>query len=287
MSISEFIAADLRTRIQSGDRLPESLTLQALAKHYSVSMMPVRTAVSVLIEEKIIRKGANGRLGIVPVAEKLRIPRATPPPDWKTILQEDAIREGLRGQTRKWKISDTAERYGIGRALVQSIFQRLAGMGILEHVPRCGWRACPFREEDLDAYLKIRVLLELKALDMCLDQIEPEVIRRIRDGNQTGSTATPPSIDNSLHHYWVDLSGNRYIQEFFARHGAYYVALYDYAVIGDSQLSKIAHQHRLILSAVLERNRRVAKGCLAEDIESLRPLLLETIRQLNLPAARS
>ena len=281
MSISEFIASDLRAKIQSGKTLPANLTLLGLAKHYAVSMMPVRTALSELIEEKIICKSPNGRLTIPSAVDASEIPQATPPPDWITIVKKDAIHESLEGLSRKWKISETAERYGIGRAVVQSIFHRLSGMGVLEHAPRRGWRVHPFREKDLDAYLEIRVLLELKALDSCRDQLDANDIRRIRDGNQTGEIDTPPTIDNTLHRYWVDRSGNRYIQDFFDRHAAYYTALYDYAAIGDHQLAEIARQHRLILSAVLERKWRVARNALAEDIESLRPMLLEAIRSIG------
>jgi len=286
MNISEFIATDLRARIQSGDALTENLTLPGLAKHYSVSMMPVRMAVTVLIEDDIVHKEPNGRLTIPATVRWKPVEPATRPPDWTAIVQQDAVRESLLGESRKWKINETAEQYGIGRAMVQSIFQRLAGMGILEHEPRCGWRVRPFREEDLDAYLDVRVVLELKAFDSCRERLEPVALRRIHDANRSGRGSTKPLIDNSLHQYWVDLSGNRYVQDFFARHGAYYTALYEYAAIDDRLLAKIARQHRAILSAALGRKWRIARDALAEDIESLRPILLETIRTLGVAKNR-
>lgn len=285
MTISEFIAKDLCGRIRSGDALPENLTLPGLAQFYSVSLTPVRTAVAELIEDDIIRKEPNGRLAIPTSVRRAPVePPVEPaerPPDWTSIVQQDAIRESLRGESQKWKINETAERYGIGRAVVQSIFQRLAGMGILEHEPRCGWRVRPFHEDDLDAYLEVRVLLELKTLDSCRGQLEPDVLQRIREGNLPGRGTTESLIDNSLHQYWVGLSGNRYVQDFFERHGAYYTALYEYAEIGGRQLAKIASLHRQILAALLERKWRVARESLVEDIESLRPILLETIRNLG------
>jgi DNA-binding GntR family transcriptional regulator len=281
MTISEFIVKDLRGRIQSRDALPERLTLPGLAQLYSVSLTPVRTAVAELIEDDIIRKQPNGRLAIPTSVRRTTVEPAERPPDWPSIVHQDAIRESLRGESQKWKINETADRYGIGRGLVQSIFQRLAGMGILEHEPRCGWRVRPFREDDLDAYLEVRVLLELKALDSCRGQLERDVLQRIREGNRPGRGATEPLIDNSLHQYWVGLSGNRYVQDFFERHSAYYTALYEYAAIGGRQLAKIASLHRAILSALLERKWRVARDHLVEDIESLRPILLETIRTLG------
>jgi len=281
MNISEFIATDLRARIQSRESVPESLTLPGLAKHYSVSMMPVRMAVTVLIEDDIIRKKPNGRLTIPATVSQNSVAPATRPPDWTSIVQQDAVRASLRGESRKWKINETAEHYGIGRAMVQSIFQRLAGMGILAHEPRCGWRVHPFREEDLDAYLDVRVLLELKAFDVCRERLESETLRSIYAANCSGGGTAKPLIDNSLHQYWVDLSENCYIQDFFKRHGAYYTAVYEYAAIDDYQLADIARQHRVILSAALSRKWRIARDALAEDIESLRPILLETIRTLR------
>ena len=127
MTISEFIAKDLRGRIRSGDALPENLTLPGLAQFYSVSLTPVRTAVAELIEDDIIRKEPNGRLAIPTSVRRAPVePPVEPaerPPDWTSIVQQDAIRESLRGESQKWKINETAERYGIGRAVVQSIFQ--------------------------------------------------------------------------------------------------------------------------------------------------------------------
>jgi DNA-binding GntR family transcriptional regulator len=187
----------------------------------------------------------------------------------------------LRGQSVPLQIEATAEGYGISRTLVHMSFHRLAGAGLLEHVPRRGWLVRPFREADLDAYLDVRQRLELRALELAAHRLDPAGLKQLLDRNRPRTGREPTRFDNSLHRYWVEHSGNRYIQDFFDRHGAYFAALLDYAVIGEPLLSELASQHRTILQALLRKQWRQARAALAHDIRRLRPILKDTIQRLE------
>src|SRR5437667_5532831 len=137
MRITSYIKSDLRARIGSGGSLPGKLTLTGLSDYYRVSLMPVRTAVAHLVAEGYFRREENGRFAINPAklgAEPAGNSAACtgPPPDWHKMLRDDVIRHSLRGQSVQLRIAATAERFGIGRTLVHSIFHRLAGAGLLE-----------------------------------------------------------------------------------------------------------------------------------------------------------
>jgi DNA-binding GntR family transcriptional regulator len=266
--------------------LPDKLTLTGLSHYYRVSVMPVRTAVAHLIDEGYFQKQENGRfavnpakLGAAPSDGSEGYPE--PPTDWHTVLRDDVIRQSLRGQSVQLKIEATAERFGISRTLVHNNFHRLAGAGLVEHVPRRGWLVHPFREADLDAYLDVRERLEFRALELALHRLEPAFLNDLLDRNQPSEGRMPTRFDNSLHRYWVDRSENRYIQDFFDRHGAYFAALLDYAAIGEPLLSELAHQHRAILEALLGKKWRQARQALAHDIRRLRPILKDTIQRLE------
>jgi DNA-binding GntR family transcriptional regulator len=164
---------------------------------------------------------------------------------------------------------ETSRQYGIGQAAVRQVFNRLAGMGLLDHLPRRGWRLKPFRRSDLQSYLEIRELLELKAMDLAWRKLDDGKLQAFHDGNTLPkSRRDRPHIDNSFHSYFVRLAGNRYIDDFFERFGKYYDLLFQWDAINRIEAVKAVKQHRQILRAMLRRNRSAAKRLLPEHIRT-------------------
>jgi DNA-binding GntR family transcriptional regulator len=64
MELPSCIAEDLRARIGAGGELPCKLTLPALAKHYGVSLTPVRGAVARLVADACLEKLPGGRVSL-------------------------------------------------------------------------------------------------------------------------------------------------------------------------------------------------------------------------------
>ena len=166
MSIATFIKQDLIAGIRSGEIDSERLTLEALSKRYSVSATPVRVAVRELIEEKYLKKGDNGRLAIHFDSPAGSAASPEEPTDWGQVIANDLVQLSLEGAPLLLREETTAEKYGISRSSIRQIFHRLAGRGILEHLPRRGWQLRPFRQADLDAYIDMRVTLEIKPMEL-------------------------------------------------------------------------------------------------------------------------
>src|SRR5215217_494462 len=221
MSIATFIKQDLIASIRSGQIGSDRLTLDALSKRYRVSATPVRVAVRELIEEKYLRKGDNGRLAIH--FDSLASPiTATPeePTDWNQVIANDLVQLSLEGVPVLLREETTAEKYGISRSSIRQIFHRLAGRGILEHLPRRGWQLRPFRQADLDAYIDMRVTLELKAMELAWPRLVDEDLQVMLAGNRLPANADDrPITDNSLHGYLIKKARNPFISDFFDRHG--------------------------------------------------------------------
>jgi DNA-binding GntR family transcriptional regulator len=255
--MAAYIREDLKARIHAGRGLPAKLTLEGLSRHYGVSFTPVRAAVRELVRGRFLRKGANGRLEL----------RSNPP------RAGDALRRSLKGEAVYLREEAAAAKYGIGRTVVRQVFSRLVGTGLLEHVPRKGWRVRPLRGGELDAYLEIRETLELKALDLARPRLAKADLERMLAGNEDG-------LDNDLHRYLVEKSQNRYIRDFFDRHGAYFTTLFDTAATGAAMASEMAGQHRRILQALLRRNWDAARQALAHHIRSQRPVLKKLMDRL-------
>lgn len=277
--MATYIRDDLAVRLRSGTKLPAPLTLAALADHYGVSFTPVRSAVRELIAEGLLEKGPNRRLVAKrpahrhkPSGRNAKPPE--PPRDPFERVTDDLVRLSLQGEPLFLREEATAEKYGISRSSLRNILHRLAGSGMVDHIPRRGWRLRPFRQEDMQAFLEVREVLELKALELAQPHLADEDLRKLLDRNRVPSSREePPCIDDSLHAYLIEKSGNAYIKDFFDRHGPYYTILFDWEDQDRQTAIETARQHRDILTALLDKDWQAARQALSHHIRWNHPIL--------------
>lgn len=282
-TIAKYITSDLKTRLRARDVPFGDLTLENLAQHYGVSFSPVRAAVRELLREGVLRKKANGRLEANPQALRGRAGRAPAAPpssrDLEAALTQEVVRVAVRGQEEFLRENATAKELGIGRTALRPILARLAGLGLIEYLPRRGWRVRPLDEADVRAYLQVRESLELQALDLARPRLERAPLEQMLQGNTPGDADRQSRLDNRLHRYLIDTAGNRYIRDFFDRHGAYFSALFDYAAPKTNVVETMAAQHRAILQALIAGDWDAARQALAEHIRSQWPILQRLLRE--------
>jgi DNA-binding GntR family transcriptional regulator len=284
MVLTGYIAEDLRARIRSGGALPCELTLPALAKHYGVSLTPVRGAVAQLVAEACLEKVSGGRIAAVPVKRRLPIRRTpiAPPPtarDWDRVLIRDVMLASLSREPHRLREEALARKHSVGRSVIRQSLGRLAGAGLIEHLPRRGWRVHPIKEDDFSAYLEIREVLELKALDLARPRIRKADLLPMLAGDPAVEKGQLPHLDNRLHDYLIEKSGNRYIQVFFRQHTAtYFTAAFHHAAPEAHVVAEMAAQHRVILDALIARRWRRARKSLVQHIRAQKPILMRILR---------
>lgn len=281
MSISRYIQNDFAVRLRSGNDLPAQLTIGSLAELYNVSFTPVRAAIAGLIDEGILEKGPNRRLVVrdpLPPAKAGTVAGMLPQPPREPYEEVvgDLVQLSLGGKTRYLREEVTAERYDLSRSVIRNIFHRLAGEGILDHIPRRGWRLRAFRQSDLKAYVEVRDALELKALSLAFPKLDSAELQRMLDANVFPATAEElPQVDESLHAYLIMLSGNTYIKDFFARQGRYYELLFYWEDHDRETAIETVRQHREILNHLLNRNEPAAREALSYHILNNHPILTQ------------
>jgi len=290
--ITTFIKNDLAARLKSGGELPAQLTIDALASYYKVSFTPVRTAVQELIGEGLLKKGPNRRLvARGPAKGSLRIkPTALPaatgtpalpgiaavtlPPDPFDRVASDLVKLSLNGESIYLREETTAAKYDISRSVMRSILHRLSGEGVVDHIPRRGWRLRPFLQRDLQAFIEVREVLELKALELAQSKLVPRELKQMLESNQLPeSRDAMPQIDESLHQYLIEKAGNTYIRDFFERQGRYYRLLFEWEDRSPNVAMETVRQHREILLALLNRNWSAARKALSHHIRDNHPIL--------------
>ncbi len=285
MTISEQIKADLARRLGSTDALPCKLTLDALARHYGASLTPVRRAVEDLVALGAIERLDNGRLkpGVVKVSDLENLSAEADAVPGRDELEQavrlEVVRRSLRRDSEFLREQATAEQVGAGRTAVRQVFSRLAGAGMLEHVPRRGWRVKPYSEADMLDFLVVREMLELKALDLARPRLERARLAALLDANQPDRHKIP-RLNDELHDYWITQCGNYYIQDFFNRFSVFYSTLFNSAVTDNATRSYMAHEHCNILQALLDEDWRAARRALSHHIADQKPAVARMIETI-------
>lgn len=283
-TLTHYVEEDLRRRITSGQDLPHPLTLASLGELYGVSFAPVRSALDTLIREGLIRKkDSNGRIEVN--RERAGTVRSYEPPlrplksdDWDRILINEVMLASLDGQATHLREEALARKHGTGRSVIRSTLSRFAGAGLIEHIPRRGWRVRPINLEDVRAYLQVREALELLAMDLAKTHLNREDLERMLAGNRQSDCHDLSGLDNRLHEYIVEKSGNHYIRDFFRQHVAvYYRSLFDYAAPETSVVVEMAAQHRRILEALIGRAWNRARLAMKEHIRSQERVLTQLL----------
>ena len=270
---SLFIKDDIKERIGTGEPLPCKLTLQSLAKHYKVSLTPVRQAAAKLIEEGYLHKQSNARLSInnkkTGSWRKSAVRRrAAPPKDHFEEIRENVILVCLKGEPVFLREEDTAARYGISGTTIRQIFSRLAGSGIIEHVPRRGWRVRPFRNQQLEEFTQVRKVLELEAMRLAWPKLLDADLQEIRNGNVLPKTSKDEAkVNDDIHGYLIEQADNQHICDFMDRHMRFFSVLFTWEGSDRQAAIETVHQHWAVLDALLERDRRAAKKALLEHLD--------------------
>ena len=282
MSLVTRIKNEIGSRLEKSEDLQIPLTVQGLSEHYGVSYTPVREAIGELIEVGLIRKKSNGRLEAITPKKRSKKSnfQTQQEPEKKPVenITKELVAISLGGEECFVREEATASKHGLTRSTMRQILQRLAGEGLLEHVPRRGWRVKPFRQEDMDAFIEVREVMELKALDLAKTKLgSPESqrkLRQIKENNQLAKGKKGQAkIDNTLHAYLIDLAANPYINDFFNRHGRYFTILFNWEGENEKAAVQAVTQHHEIIDALLAQNWSLAKKRLSHHLHSNHPVL--------------
>ncbi|MCJ8330629.1 MAG: GntR family transcriptional regulator [Lentisphaeria bacterium] len=272
MKLMDSIYRDLALRIIESRKLP-ILTLPSLAAHFGSSTRPVRQAVEKLIIDGLLVKSTNGRLSVSKkpakksvnqIQKQLKQSKSVGGSEQK--LLNLLIDYSLSGHGDYLREEQLAGDFGIGRSRLRQIFMTYAGRGLLEHIPRCGWKVIPFRQDDMKHFIKVRKTLEDLALCESFDSLDTDLINDMLQNNKRALRAKVPVEDNRLHAYIIETSGNRYIETFFKQNAPYYELFFDWESNNAKLCRKASREHCAILQAVLDKDLSQARKALLAHI---------------------
>lgn len=277
MELTKKIEYDITSHLSSGST-PCKLTVAALATHYGVSQTPVRTVISKLIEVGKLIKLSNGRLQ-APDAfdftnDSTLQPSSGPATDPYEAILREIVQKSFLAEETFLREERTATHHQLSRSAVREICHLIAGQGLLEHIPRRGWKIRHFTLADLRAYLGTREVLELKALDLAWERLDDTDLQAMHDGNIPAKNSQDfPVIDDRIHNYIIKKADNFYILDFFNRHAPFFRILFEWEGENRDAAVEAVQQHREILTAIINRDRKKAAKALSHHIQCNHPVL--------------
>lgn len=279
----------LATRIVEHVRLqvlPEGrhLAEQALADTFNVSRSPVREALMLLEQERIVTFRPNRGFFLAVPAAEIRDLSLEPPvlaeEEKYFQIAEDRIRGKLQGPVSE---AELMSRYGISRVKLMKILVRMSQEGWVERRPGHGWNFLPILDsvEALDQGYRFRLLVEPAALLEPTYRVDPVLFAGLRK-EQEALDRKP--VDGKLsfemfeagarfHEQIVACSGNRFFLE-AVRHVNRLRRLIEYKVEVTENRMLRYREHMEILN-LLEENR------VADASELLREHLLNARSKLH------
>jgi len=283
VKLSSRIQNDLSAQLSSNS-LSIPLTMDGLSQHYGVSYTPIRKALTGLIEEGLVRKKGNGRLEPIEIQNKEKYESSgfdiKDLPDPSIEITRELVELSLSGKEIFIREESTARKHGLSRSSLRQILLKLAGEGLILHIPRRGWQVKPFRQEELQSFSEVREVMELKALELAQSKLsKPEAKHRLQEikaSNQIlKNKKVKVRIDNSLHQYLLELAGNPYLDDFFERHGKYYSILFEWEGGNQNAAIQAVHQHHAIIDALIDEDWALASTELSEHLRTNHPVLQE------------
>ena len=253
------------------------LSLAELAKDYGVSITPLRNAVNALIAGGFVEKLPNRRLRLAKRrartgASSHPVPVPPTPSDWDSALLKEVVLSSLRRHATYMREELLARKLSAGRSIIRQTFNRFAGVGLIQHVPRRGWLVQPLSPGDMNAYLVVREALELKALELARGRLEASDLRALIASNGRPGVRAASQLDNRLHDYVIEKSGNRYLRLLFQQYNArYYTELFYHAAPKTAVVGRMVQQHRQILQSLLAGNW--ARGALMSRKRSTKSII--------------
>lgn len=170
----------------SGHKISIGTHLKAgeIATDLDVSRTSVRKAIIRLVEDGCIQLNDGGRPIVVSLPKKRR-QAAEPAFEYSNQTEQaywsifDAIFEGKLRQGQNVNGQELAAEIGVSLGTVRQALDWLCRDGLLQRLPRRGWKVVQLDAKDVVDAFKIRLLLEPEAMTRALDNLSREQLEQL------------------------------------------------------------------------------------------------------------
>ena len=181
--------------------------------------------------------------------------------------------------------NDLALRYEVSKSPVRDALLRLQEQGLVEVLPRKGYRIKPISVADAAEMYEMRAMLERACITRAIEQADDETLKRLDRFRKSGKTPDLSSwiaYNRAFHVAVAEAAGNarmaraaRDIIEEFDRLTYMSIARFD-----ASELSALVGEHVELIEAMQQRDKRAALAVARSHFDDARDRLLDSLSNL-------
>jgi DNA-binding GntR family transcriptional regulator len=202
----------------------------------------------------------------------------------------DQAYEGIREDIIACRLAPGAEitearlavRLGVGKAPVRTALVRLAQEGLVQTLPRRGYRVAPITIRDVQELFALRLMLEPQAAQAAAGRIDAERLRRFdavcRAGYQPGDRDSERAFlkaNCDFHMAIVRASGNRRLTALVQNLMDDMERLLHVGLALRNRSQEIQHEHASLVDALATGDGAAAARITAQQIEDARRMVME------------
>lgn len=269
--LAEQLALGIEGLIASGDlQAGQMLAERALAERFDVSRSPIRQALQRLQEQGRVVPRPEG--GYTVASSPRRPALAIQLPEQigavETVylnMAEDRLEGRLPDKISE---SDLMRRYGLTKAQLGTVLQRIVHEGWIERLPGHGWRFLPIltSPETYDQGYRFRILIESAALLEPGFQVDEAALRKCLAEQQAlidGAVewASPAQLfdaNTRLHETIAGFSGNVFILESLRRINRLRRLMEYRKAVDREAAARRCREHKVLIELLLKGQREAA-----------------------------
>lgn len=179
-------------------------------------------------------------------------------------------------------------RYGMGKAPLREALVRLAHEGLVQSIPRSGYRVTPVTIQDVQDIFGLRLLLEPAAARQAAGRIDGQLLRQLNESCVAGYTPGDRASESAFlranrefHVAIANASGNRRLARVLEQVLEGTERLFHMGLAVRDRTEEMKHEHEVLVSALLRGDADAAARATVDQVNAARTMVMDGI--LNAP----
>ena len=175
-------------------------------------------------------------------------------------------------------------RYGLGKAPLREALIRLTHEGLLQPIPRTGYRITPVTIQDVEDIFALRLLLEPAAARQAAGRIDQTLLKELnelcRAGYTPGDRASESTFlraNRQFHVAIADASGNRRLARLLGQLLEETERLFHLGLAVRDRTEEMKHEHEDLVAALVGGDGAAAENATIQQIDAARAMVMDGI----------
>ena len=179
---------------------------------------------------------------------------------------------------------ELGERYGLGKAPLREALIRLRHEGLLQSIPRSGYRIMPVTIQDVQDIFALRLLLEPAAARQATGRIDESLLKELNELCRSGYTPGDRTSESSFlranrqfHVAIADASGNHRLARTLGHLLEETERLFHLGLAVRDRTEEMQHEHAGLVAALISGDADAAERLTIEQINAARAMVMDGI----------